>query len=184
MNTFVGCEQLDGFLLGDLPAGAAAAFGEHLASCAQCREAVDQQRWIDGLLGSPDCLSLEEPRGGLLAALATTIARQRRRQHRQRRWIAGTAAAAVLLVVVGEMRTFNRHEPRESESVVATEVSLAPAVFVGGDDTIAVPVASPDPSVTVVRVYPTYRPADVESFDAIGVPEPGTAISTEFKGGS
>ena len=53
------CENLDAFLADDLSPSEVSRFTAHLHECASCRDAVDQQGWIDGLLSSPILTELE-----------------------------------------------------------------------------------------------------------------------------
>ena len=46
------CPLLDAYLDGELPTDQREAFNAHLDQCAACREAIEEQRWIDGLLQS------------------------------------------------------------------------------------------------------------------------------------
>jgi hypothetical protein len=181
------CENLDAFLAEDLPANSAKCFEAHLDECASCRDAVDEQRWIDGLLQSPLRLEIESPG----AALVELIDRHTSPRRRQTRLIAyGLAAAAALVIALGWIARLNRQslgpaapnnpavalnraegEPSPDPSLSGRGISGAPsATFVGGPDVLVVPVASRHPNVTIVRVYPTYQPgydvqAQVEPFD-------------------
>ena len=55
------CNNLDAYLRDDLSVDERAAFESHLEECDACREAMDQQQWIDGLLQSPTRIQLERP---------------------------------------------------------------------------------------------------------------------------
>jgi len=70
----------------------------------------------------------------------------------------GLAAAAVMLIAVGWTLQRSGHTPGRPTEIAAIDRHVAPAVFVGGDELIVVPVVSQDPSVTIVQLYPTYRP--------------------------
>ena len=64
MNPTLDCEQLEAYLVGDLSNAEFAEFEAHLSSCGECRGAVDQQRWMDRLLRSPDRVAMERHRRG------------------------------------------------------------------------------------------------------------------------
>ena len=49
-----GCGKLDAYFDGELAPSEQATFNAHLAACAACREAIEQQRWVDELLRSDD----------------------------------------------------------------------------------------------------------------------------------
>lgn len=149
------CHKLDAFLDGELSPGDGARFETHLASCPTCREAIDEQRWIDGLLRGPSSAPLETPVPALAVNLRAAIA------GRRRKWLAAcglaASAAALLLIAVGWTVSQNQ----QAHVALGPAVSEEPeptATFVGGPDVIAVPVESDLPDVTIVRVYPVYEP--------------------------
>ena len=170
------CEDLDAFLADDLPPNAAKRFAAHLAQCAACREATEQQRWIDGLLKSPLREELESPPAAVASAVRASIVRR----HRRVRVIAGgVAAAAAILLAAGWIALWKQPDHRVAkQSAVALRDAAEPspgpsrrgtgavepprATFVGDSDLIVVPVASRVPSVTIVRVYPTYQAEHAE----------------------
>ncbi len=183
------CDNLDHYLNDDLPAEAAACFELHLEQCAACRNVVDYQRWIDGLLNSPLTPELESPPRSIIGSFhESRVARQRR----VRLIAGGLAAAAMLVVAVGWTALFNRQAvPTADHDVGVRQIagdapSAQPprATFVGGSDVIAVPIESHRPDVTVVRIYPTYRPS-VADQAATEESEPTTDSDSidEFNGG-
>jgi len=170
------CELLDAFLDGELNAVEMASFEAHLSQCDDCREAVRQQKWIDGALRADEAASQTAPHA-LLAATAEAIMNVRRKQ-RLRRLLAGSlaAAASVALLAAWQLRaphlapgsaggpvtTSNNvvkrdatprrsrgleEEPRASSKIAAT--------FTAGGNGIAIPVASDSPDVTIVQFYST-----------------------------
>jgi hypothetical protein len=159
------CDNLDAHLDGDLRAREAAQFANHLSRCADCRDAVDEQRWVDDLLRSDAVMATESPPDGLRLAVRTLLA-QRRRQNRL--VACGLAAAAALLAALGWIQL---HRPAGGTvELAANQFGGSPlnnlpsndppkATFVSGANSIAVPVASKHTNVTVVRVYPTIQPA-------------------------
>jgi hypothetical protein len=167
----VECENLDAFLADDLSPVDSSRFEVHLHRCDACREAINEQRWVDALLGSPERLELERVSPALAGSVRNCILSRRR----QVRLIAcGLAAAAVLVIAVGWSTVLNRqargpavnqiadatlpdHESSPNPSLKKRGTAEASrAVFVGGPDVIAVPLASRHPNVTIVRVYATY----------------------------
>jgi|RhiMethySRZTD1v2_1073278.scaffolds.fasta_scaffold859011_2 anti-sigma factor RsiW len=163
------CDKLDAYLLGELSAPDAAQFAQHLVQCDDCRETIEQQRWIDGLLRSTEAQELETPSDDLLLSIRSVSPRNRRRTLRI---ACGLAAAAMLLIAAGwTMYPFDQHQvptlaetsPPPAKSTSAQVARPAPhATFVPSNDAIVVPLKSHRPNVTVVRVYPTYQP----KFDA------------------
>jgi anti-sigma factor RsiW len=159
----VNCNNLDAYLAANLSVDDAARFIEHLQSCDDCREATDQQQWIDGLLRSSANYDAELPRDDVLATLRTAIATRRQKT----KLSAGGLAAAVLVVGMGwtvlirqagdwtsdrDVRpSFAKNEtPREKQPLQAT--------FVSDSNSIAVSIKSRHSDVTVVRIYPVYQP--------------------------
>ena len=43
------CNKLDAYLTDDLSVDDVAGFESHLEACAECRDAIDEQKWIDNL---------------------------------------------------------------------------------------------------------------------------------------
>jgi anti-sigma factor RsiW len=155
------CTSLDDFLLGELPADAASRFAAHLGQCAACREAVDQQRWIDGLLTSPIVHELESAPDWLGDSLRTRVLARRRRA----RLVACVFAAAAAVVFAVGWTELNRQALDDAApggvagNTPANLIEPPRATFVGGPDVLVVPVASRHSNVTIVRVYPAYRPS-------------------------
>jgi hypothetical protein len=61
-------------------------------------------------------------------------------------------------------RNANEGEVQPNELVAAIPPR---AVVIGGSDMIAVPIESPYPDITIVRMYPVYQPAFAAHFDEI-----------------
>ncbi len=163
------CSNLDSFLLDDLPVEVALHFTAHLHECDSCRDAIDQQRWIDGLLTSPVCRELESPRGSLIESLRTTIVPRRRHT----RLIVGLVATAAALAIAAGWTVLNRQPSNITSASVVTPSSREDAdsprsFFIGGEDLLVVPVASQHPNVTIVRIFPTYQP----NYDTHAVADP------------
>ncbi len=162
MNT--ECNNIEAYLAGDLQVEQAVDFEDHLPQCDACRETIDQQRWIDGLLRSPLRLQVEPTPVDLI--VATRRAHSRRRQS-VRLAACGLAAAVLICVAFGRLELNPQVSGRPGRGKSASEVGgkaatdvAAPttATFVGGADVIAVPIESQHADVTIVRIYPTYRP--------------------------
>jgi anti-sigma factor RsiW len=178
------CHQLDVYLAGELAANAAAPFEAHCTSCGECRAAIDEQRWIDGLLRSTVRVELECASPKLAKTIAATLDKS---SQRAGMFTVGFAAAAVLLVAVGwaALTSRERRELTEQHVVPSTNILNveSPAVVVappratvdGGPDMLVVPIESPYPDVTIVRMYPIYKP---ELTANISVPQrAGDALS-------
>jgi hypothetical protein len=128
-------------------------------------EAVEQQRWIDGLLRSPLAAELEATPKTLASRVRARVVQRRRYS----RVIAcGLAAAAAILIAVGWTVQLNRQARGvvgrnsiaiSNPAVVSPTADAEPprATFVGGPDVIVLPIESPHPNVTVVRVFPVYK---------------------------
>jgi anti-sigma factor RsiW len=152
------CEQLDAYLLGDLSTGEAARFESHLEVCSECREAIEEQRWIDGLLQSPRRAEFEKA-PTIMESIRAVITREDRRTLR----IAySLATAAVLLIGLGwvALRDYVLHQKHHGQDVAIIEAQRNPthqrfATFVSTTDAIVVPIESSADDVTIVQVYPT-----------------------------
>jgi hypothetical protein len=138
------------------------AFVAHLKACPACREAVDEQRWIDELLRSDEAAKLEA------APNRSTIGIRFRSR---RRWLVAAAAAAVFVAATFAVAT-RKPKTVTREPALASVPSPAPAApeletplpgadrapaaaFVSAGSSIAIPVVSDDPQITVVQLYPT-----------------------------
>jgi anti-sigma factor RsiW len=157
MNEY--CSNLDSYLLGDLSPADASTFAEHLASCEECREAIEEQQWIDSLLQTSSRLESEVPQPHIVSELRVAVAR--RESFRRRALSIALATAAVLLIAA----TWLLNHPigdTPKHFATATNVPAVPesphAIFVAAGDAIAVRVKSRHPDVTIVRVYSTFQP--------------------------
>jgi anti-sigma factor RsiW len=165
------CENLDAYLADELSPEDTSQFVEHLNACDECRHVADEQHWIDGLLRSDLCTSLEAAPTSLAESLRdAAVVRHRRRVY----LVAGSFAtvAAMVVIAIGWTVLFNRQTERIAPNVNAAhdanltaETGIMPAiaqdsvrpkaVFVGTGEAIAVPLESSDENVTVVQLYPT-----------------------------
>lgn len=185
MTPIVDCEQLEAYLDGDLSVDEIAAFQAHLSLCEDCRSAKGQQQWIEGLLHSPQLAALEPAPAQMLTMLSVAVSRRRRR-----RAILASGLAAAVLAVVATWGIANRQAKSDALALVvpvpaaALQASISPAVFVADDSSIAVPVATEYPDVTIVRVYAAYRPDPAPSTAPAIAPDSNKDISLEpFNGG-
>jgi anti-sigma factor RsiW len=161
-NMNANCNNLDAYLAADVPADDAARFAEHLQSCNDCREAADQQRWIDGLLRSSGYHEL--PPDDVLVTLRAAIAARRQNA---KVFACGLAVAAVMVVAIG-WTVSNRQmgdwasdrdvRPGMAKNEKPRGKQRLHATFVSDSNSIAVPVKSRHSDVTIVRVYPAYQP--------------------------
>jgi anti-sigma factor RsiW len=93
----VTCEQraadLDSYIDGELPAGTAAAFRDHLAACASCRQQAANRQALGRLVRSVPYYHASDRLRGRIAGRAARIRSARR--------LLTWAAAAVLVVSIG-----------------------------------------------------------------------------------
>jgi len=161
MTQHCDCNNLDAYLEEDPTIDGVARFESHLDECATCREAIDEQRWIDSLLQSPARLQIEGTPITIVDSIRSSVA------HCDRRLLRAAysfAAAAVLLIGVGWIALDYRvKHPKASAIqdvavVEATRVSVPVqplATFVPTTDAIVLPLESLSTDVTAVQVYPT-----------------------------
>jgi anti-sigma factor RsiW len=162
------CELLDAYLLGWLSAEEAAAFESHLASCAECARQKSLQARIDE--------AAEKARNQPEAVPPLLVARTHRRVRAARTWrlvriACGLAAAALLVVLPGrswfaglggtgvspvaQSSTGKMPVPPVAAAIEPPRVRL-----VDPSSAILVPMPSENPDVTIVWVYPTWKPGD------------------------
>ena len=155
------CSNLDSYLLGDLSPADETAFDEHLHGCDECQEAIEEQRWIDGLLQASSQLESEAPPSCIAAELQFIAAR--RESFRNRAVAIAFASAAALLVAATwllNQHTNNLADPVAAAIELPTAQEQPHSKFVASSGNIAVPIESRHPDVTIVRVYSTFQPAD------------------------
>jgi anti-sigma factor RsiW len=160
------CGNLDAYLADDLPVDVAERFVSHLPHCEECRAAVDQQRWIDGLLQSAVREELEQIPCQLLDSLRVEIREPRQRSRRAYAYWA-VAAAAIVGVALGWINLQHTrtaaprsvHVAQDSDaprSFGASRPKARPAAtFSNYGQAIAVELESPAENVSVVQLYPT-----------------------------
>lgn len=138
------------------------------------QDAADLQQWIDGLLRSSDAAELEAAPQAIHFVASAAINERRRRQ-RRRRSLVGVAAAAAIAAIAMWSPTTN---PPVAKTVAPgsaggsnDQATIHPAATPGqrpglqnvpqiarfetNGETIAVPLASDDPQVSIVQLYPT-----------------------------
>ena len=121
MNEY--CSNLDSYLLGELSPADEVAFAEHIDSCEECREAVEEQQWIDDLLEASTRLESEVPPPRIVSELRVSVAR--RESFRRRAVGIALATAAALLIAT----TWLLHNPGANfpeHVATTTEVPTAP----------------------------------------------------------
>jgi anti-sigma factor RsiW len=155
------CPNLDNYLLGDLSPADEATFAEHLHDCDDCREAIEEQHWINNLLQASSRLETEAPPPYIARELRVVAAS--RESHRNHAVAIALATAAALLVAVTWL--LNHPTGTLPEHLATTnQIPNTPepphALFVAGSGAIAVPVESRHPDVTIVRIYSTFQPAN------------------------
>jgi hypothetical protein len=175
------CSRFDDYLNGDLSSSDRARFHQHLDKCQSCREAVDQQQWIDNLLRSDEAAAID-------ASPPTTL---RMRRPSRRRIVAAVLAASVAAALAAPFIPLLHRkglgdgrpevaslpspqssaqtaidasppppatiaDPSPSSSLQGTEIADKPiATFASNGNAIAVPLDGEDTEVTVVRLVPT-----------------------------
>jgi hypothetical protein len=184
------CDRLEDFLGGWMPEADASEFERHLLQCEACRVTADLQQRLDKLLKeTADVIDVPE---SLVERIEREIEGHRRPRAGV---VAAAVAAGLLVMVFGtrylstrlgdwarifqvEHETLSspdfgqcsvaaRHLPAESDKGNGDSV---PKVVVDvhsrpGNETIAVPLPSKNPQITILMVYPAIRPS--QSFESI-----------------
>lgn len=125
MNCRQASELIGGWAAGELDCGEQAALDEHLAGCAECRQAAESQQLADAEL-----MRAFAPRRRAAAHLADRVADELRREPRrgQRRFAksgALAAAAAGFLLAVCLLRPWQRPAPPPGELPVEAPAGTA-----------------------------------------------------------
>ena len=102
MNEY--CSNLDNYLVGDLSPADEAAFAEHLNGCDECREAIEQQQWINGLLQASSQIETQAPPPRIANELRVTVCV---RESFRKRAVTFAFASAAALLVAATWRTTN-----------------------------------------------------------------------------
>jgi hypothetical protein len=131
------CGSAAAYVLGALPPGERATFGEHLGSCAECRETVAEFAGLPGLLlrVSPDDLDeTPAPPDTLLRQLLAEVRRQGRRRRIAYAAMAAAAVVAIAFVatvlgsVQGDRQTPAGSPPNAMHAVVASPIHATVAM--------------------------------------------------------
>jgi hypothetical protein len=162
------CEQIDGYLGKWLTEDQRSEFAAHLATCQDCRRAVQEQQQLECLLARATAAFVPVPAG-----LSERIEHRLSHAHHRRSvaWATGFAAAAVLICTLAAWFVTQRApvvrrarspmaevQPPPSEAKPDPR-SLVHVTFQPPSDVIAVPQKTDNPSVTIIWVYPTLKPA-------------------------
>src|SRR2546423_15692546 len=89
------CEKLDVYLAGDLSGGEVVRYESHVEECTACREAVDEQQWVEELLQSPARIQIECPPATILDSFHLSVAPRRRRVMQAAFSVAGAAVGLI-----------------------------------------------------------------------------------------
>jgi anti-sigma factor RsiW len=173
------CTLIDAYLNGELSGEMATLFERHLTSCATCCETVEQQRWIDGLLRSPEAAVVEAASADMADRVEGKVFRLRRRRMVGRAMMAAAASITAIALwhftnqrsgeqiiaapdlsrglneQAGGQRAATSPQTRGQQAVRMHPGIENAAKFVSTGDAIVVPVASDDAQVSIVKVYPT-----------------------------
>jgi predicted anti-sigma-YlaC factor YlaD len=118
------CNQLDAYLTDDLSVDDARRFESHLKECSTCREAIDEQNWIDNLLRSPVRTQIERAPATIRDSFRSSLSGRRR----VLQVACGLAAAAVLVVAVGWLE-LNTHRFRKFRTSPLLSRFVQPPLF-------------------------------------------------------
>lgn len=157
------CDWLDDYLAGELPCDWGPLFEQHLLHCTACRDEVAQWRTLRADLQRAS-LELEIPPEALFKSIQEKLepaAALPREPSRARRFAAAVAVCVVAALFLSTI--FKKQEPlpkRIDKTVVAAPKQQPVTRVELPDDVIGVPVDIGDPDVTVVWVYPVYRPEE------------------------
>lgn len=180
------CGQLDDYLDGELAAGVMRAFEEHLEWCASCRRSVAESLALSGLLQRAFAVeqgdsSLPPEEDLIELAQSTCVSPRRSRQVRLRslsesfrRAAAGVVAVAAMLLLWAAALFFagksDAPQPRAAGTVTdksmhrsleadALRQQRRAIVHVANElDSVAIPMPSTHENVTIVWIYPAYKP--------------------------
>jgi hypothetical protein len=165
------CDNLDGYLADELSAEGKFQFAQHVDECDECRQAIEEQRWIDGLLRASASESRELTPASLFESLRTMPARRRPTVRLIACGLAAIAAAIAIaagwnitwspngdeIAVVNDDAALERkvQDKPDIQSAIAVDPHRPQATFVSSEDLIVVPLESGDEEVSVVQLYPT-----------------------------
>lgn len=178
------CSNLDNFLLGDLSPADEVAFADHLNGCEECREAIEQQQWIDSILQASTHLDTQAPPTHIANELRAAVVN---RESLRKRVIAIAFATAATLLIAATWLLTHSGDKTPIHVATTTEASILPsrphATFVAGDDAIAVPVKSTHSDVTIVRIYSAFQPTNDAKLTAFEPESTNLNNSANFSNG-
>ena len=177
------CDRLDDYLLDGLSEEEASAFEAHLAGCSTCRDELEHQRRIDGLLAQGTGRFEAVPRW-LIDRIEGRVHRSARR--RVVRLAGGLSAAALAVsalavwLTVGGLGPGNNRQPLVHERVEPGDDGnqvdppggptprpqpVASVSIADPSAAILVPVETKQPNVSIVWIYPTVGPVQAPGTD-------------------
>jgi anti-sigma factor RsiW len=156
------CERLDDYLAHDLMGADRGAFAAHLDQCAECRAAVRAAERLAGQLRTA-CKQFDATPPDLAVSITGRIDAM----HWRRRALAAIALAASIGFVAFWLSHDGSTPDTTPKTISPPIASAAPPVRVTfpGHKTIAVPVESESPNVTVLLVYPNLRTQPPENHE-------------------
>jgi anti-sigma factor RsiW len=170
MNT-VNCEHLDDYLSRELDEQARGQFEEHLRICRECRAEVALQRSIDAALVAGH--ASVKPSAALIPKIESRL---HHKSAKRRTWL--VAAAAAVLILAGSLsylsrgwrgpanglpdtdqklaqrKEFEKQERAEPKQPVVDRQHVVEITFPTNQDIIANELATDDPAVTILMLYP------------------------------
>ena len=151
------CEQLDDYLVSELPADQTAAFEQHLNKCDSCRAEVADWHSMRGVLREAS-LKIETPSEGLVQRVGSTLRTRTVRPQRAaaNRRIAAATVACLAVAAFFTVIDWSAPQPVDTTNKEIPWVTTLepPANVQLPDDVIGVPIDIGDPNVTVVWIYP------------------------------
>lgn len=151
------CEQREDYLNHDLSEKEEIRFLSHLKTCENCRQFVEEQQTIEGLL--VEAVQSESVSESLMTKVDQAIIRRR-----VMKWSASIAALLLLAVGTWWLMREGKQTPRVTQpepSMPTPEIKVVqepPSVEVVANtnrDVIVVPIETDDPNITMIWVYPT-----------------------------
>jgi anti-sigma factor RsiW len=160
------CDHLLDFLDDGLAGADRQAFVDHLPTCSACRQRLEEHRLLEQFL--MQAASEAAPR-----FLVSKIEKEIRRAKLRRRVLRLAGVAALVFVAVASALWMNRRPPRpnrqdEPPALATTTIRIPEApkpppaarvVLKSPKNSVAVPVKSHDPTVTIVWIFPPLRDA-------------------------
>lgn len=167
----IACESSAAYVLGALTASERSAFEEHLADCAECRQAVTDMAGIPGLLSRVSPADLADPLP-VPDTLVPGLLRAVRRSGRRRRVVVGLlSAAAVVLAVTGTALVVDRSNDHPGGASLTAMTAVADSPVTASASLVAHKWGT--------EVHMTCRYADTSEwsrpYDLVAVDDDGTS---------